>query len=262
MIAVIKIINLFLIVLLLILCLGKITNGKELDEYNIFKSKKANSINLMPLGDSITYGCGSNCSTDNGPCYCIGSSCNSCTPCVGGYRDPLWRSTPQWRYQVEFVGSVQAGAPDIDRNNEGHPGWTITQINGLVSTVLPQYQPNIILLHIGTNDIFQGASAATCIQRLIQLLGTIFNLLPTTQVLLASIIDSTFLNSSATIQQYNSLIPAVVTQFSKFNISFVDMYNSGVCKNGTSDCCIDHVHPFDAGYQIMAETWLKTLNPF
>ena len=37
--------------------------------------------------------------------------------------------------------------------HEGHSGWTISQLSPLVPTPALDGKPNIILLHIGTNDI-------------------------------------------------------------------------------------------------------------
>src|SRR5204863_464849 len=75
-------------------------------------------LRLMPLGDSITYG--------------IGSSDGS------GYRARLWDDLAG--NNVDFVGSQQSGrVPDPD--NEGHSGWVIDQLTGLVKTSPPSYRP-------------------------------------------------------------------------------------------------------------------------
>src|SRR5947209_14639864 len=92
-------------------------------------------IRVMPLGDSITWGVGSS----------TGSS----------YRADLWRRlVTQAGYHIDFVGSQQSGSlPDTD--NEGHSGWRIDQIAGGIDGWLATYQPDVVLLHIGTNDMNQ-----------------------------------------------------------------------------------------------------------
>ncbi|WP_369149218.1 FG-GAP-like repeat-containing protein [Streptomyces sp. R44] len=87
----------------------------------------------MPLGDSITAGTGSETGA--------------------GYRLPLWNmSATQSRYTVDFVGSAgSAGVPDPD--NEGHSGARIGDIRASVDTWLTAAAPDVVLLHIGINDL-------------------------------------------------------------------------------------------------------------
>ncbi len=98
---------------------------------------------IMPFGDSITDG------------Y------NGDTP--GGYRVELFRLAHAAGKNITFVGSGSNGPNTVGgvafpHNHEGHSGWTIAPAGGrsgistLVSTVMPQYKPDIVLLMIGTND--------------------------------------------------------------------------------------------------------------
>src|SRR5690242_20766591 len=54
-------------------------------------------ITIMPLGDSITYG--------------VGSSTG------GGYRFQLWNDLRERGWRVDFVGSVQSGPANFDREH-------------------------------------------------------------------------------------------------------------------------------------------------
>lgn len=90
----------------------------------------------MALGDSITWGLKD--------------------PEYGGYRHLLGTLLANDGYSFEFVGSMQSGtgiAPSA--NNEGHAGWTIQQIQKGIDSQgwLETYRPDVILLHIGTNDL-------------------------------------------------------------------------------------------------------------
>ena len=84
----------------------------------------------MPLGDSITLGVN------------------------GGYRNTLRTSLTTAGCGVNYVGSqFDQYAVIGDKNHEGHPGFTISDISASVSSWLAGYQPNYVLLMIGTNDI-------------------------------------------------------------------------------------------------------------
>jgi hypothetical protein len=95
---------------------------------------------IMPLGDSITNG-----ATDGS---------NPISKRMG-YRAPLYRQLIDANYSVDFVGSLQTGnsvKPSFDTDNEGHPDWTSFDLSEKIFGFLSNTQPDIILLHAGTND--------------------------------------------------------------------------------------------------------------
>ena len=106
-------------------------------------------INIMPLGDSITY---DNRNNETRP-----------TSVRTGYRQPLWLDLISAGYDVDFVGSLEAGEsafPPFDPDNEGHNGFNADQIRDNIDAWLtaaatnPDQGPvDVVLLHIGTNDI-------------------------------------------------------------------------------------------------------------
>ena len=106
-------------------------------------------ITIMPLGDSITFDQNRN---DTRP---IGERT--------AYRQPLWLDLIGAGYNVDFVGGQVGGQdadPSFDTDNEGHPGFDADEIRDNIDSWLtatandPTQGPvNVILLHIGTNDL-------------------------------------------------------------------------------------------------------------
>jgi lysophospholipase L1-like esterase len=100
------------------------------------------TIKIMPIGNSITAG-----EHYNYPAI------NERT----GYRKDLYQMLINSGYYVDFVGSQKHGMrPEIDKdyydwNCEAYPGWTIPRISEMVENELPNYQPDILLVHVGTN---------------------------------------------------------------------------------------------------------------
>jgi hypothetical protein len=96
----------------------------------------ADPVTIMPLGDSITQG---NKTQDS-------------------YRRPLFHKLKDAGYSFRFVGSEKSnftGAPphpDFQQDNEGHYGWKITDVLPKLDGWLGQNNPDIVLLHLGTND--------------------------------------------------------------------------------------------------------------
>lgn len=197
------------------------------------------AVTVMPLGDSITFG--------------IGSSDG------GGYRLPLWNDLLAQHIHVHFVGSLQQGPDTFDTENEGHSGWRIDQIARHVVTWLHEYRPQIVLLHIGTNDIAHNYALARAPDRLSSLIDEIASADPGVRIFVALIIPC-FRNAFTLAQTaiYNQAIPALVR--SKFErgvyVQSVDMQGipaTSMLRSG--------LHPNDAGYKQMATIWMNALLP-
>ena len=102
------------------------------------------TIRIMPLGDSITQGFNSG---EIDPDRQV------------SYRKALWDKLIAAGYDVDFVGSLDSGsALFADPDHEGHEGFRDDQIAAFIYGWLEVNPADIILLHIGTNDL--GSSPA------------------------------------------------------------------------------------------------------
>ncbi|MFJ5999702.1 ricin-type beta-trefoil lectin domain protein [Streptomyces sp. NPDC092370] len=187
-------------------------------------------LRVMPLGDSITWGVGS--STGN------------------GYRAPLWNRLAADGHPLDFVGTVRNGSMS-DPDNEGHSGYRIDQIAALADASLTRYRPNVVTLHIGTNDL-QGASEVdSAIARLRSLVNQITADVPDATVLVASLVVSTSSSEERFRGTYNQATRRIVSdaQAAGKRVAFVDMSSL------TTADLADPLHPNDSGYQKMADAF-------
>ncbi|HEY9060498.1 MAG TPA: GDSL-type esterase/lipase family protein, partial [Pseudobacteroides sp.] len=190
------------------------------------------TIKIMPLGDSITDG----------------------LTVPGGYRIKLWKSITGNGQTVDFVGSMSNGPSDLgDKNHEGHSGWTISQIDTNINTWMDTYKPQIVLLHIGTNDMYQTPTGAH--ERLSTLIDKICAKLPAGGKLYVSDIIP-FPMSASNVTAYNAKIPGIVQQKAATGkpVYFVEMF-----KALTSSDLADGVHPNATGYNKMADVWYNAI---
>lgn len=188
-------------------------------------------VRVMPLGDSITYG-------DKSP---------------GGYRVGLWQKVVAGGYSVDFVGSRTEGPSSLpDRNHEGHPGWVISQIDSNITNWLRTYNPQTILLQIGTNDMWRDQRGAP--GRLNTLVDRITTLAPNTRVFVATITPISGMDPA--VRAFNATIPPMVRSKASAGkkVYLVDQYHALT----TADLA-DGVHPNARGYLKMATTWYNAL---
>ncbi|MBN1155693.1 fibronectin type III domain-containing protein, partial [candidate division KSB1 bacterium] len=89
---------------------------------------------IMPLGNSLTKG------------VIIGNPAD-----VTGYRDDLQALLTAESVTYDFVGSMTDGG-FADNNHEGHEGFTADSVANNVTSYMA-LNPDIVILHIGTNDI-------------------------------------------------------------------------------------------------------------
>jgi len=223
---------------LLLSCLALLSRNLPHPQILLIRAN-GTGIKIMPLGDSITYGQDSSTG--------------------GGYRLQLWNDLRARGFPIDFVGSLQTGPASFDRENEGHPGWTINQIAAAIVSWLMIYRPSIILLHIGTNDFVKNDDPTQAPARLRQLLNLITTTLPGATVIVAQILPlprSARLN--AEVVAYNATIPRMVQAdvAQGKHVQYVDMYHAV-----PPSMLPDQIHPNDAGYALMAKVWLHALLP-
>jgi len=210
-------------------------------------------IGIMPLGDSITSGS-------------TGSSTNS------GYRRELYFLLTAAGYSVNFVGSQIDGTVfDFDRDHEGHSafhadGSPAGDGNDIFDNVLDWLidQQNfgnptdIVLLHIGTNDITDGGEDANEVD---DILDEIYQYDPNTWVIVARIINR--VNYSQATTDFNNSVATMVQN--RINLGdellLVDMENGAgiIYSDQPGDDMADDLHPNDTGYPKMANLWFPAV---
>jgi len=199
---------------------------------------------IMPLGNSITY---DEYHTDDRP-----ASQKS------GYRNYLWYKLRDIEYSADFVGSKYTGSaikPSFDGDNEGHPGWTSYEIAENVYHFLEMNTPDIVLLHIGTNDWDRSSEGVEHILNEIDRFED--NNGVHIEVILAKIINRS--SYTSIISDFNSNVEAMAEN--RINngddIKIVDM-EYGADINYDKDIK-DGTHPNNCGYEKMANVWFAAL---
>jgi len=205
------------------------------------KSNGSKPVKIMPLGNSITQS---------------DSNHNS-------YRRNLWKKLQAGGYNVDFVGSKTKHNlwstppdPDFDLNHEGHWGWRADQILKKIDTWAHRYQPDIVLLHLGHNDIFQANSLQSTINEMEHIIDILRRHKPSVTVLLAQLIPTH--PQSTSIQKLNSKIPELAKSKNSAT-SPVIVVNQWEGFDASADT-YDGVHPNESGEEKMATRWYMALS--
>ena len=189
-------------------------------------------VRIMALGDSITHG---------------GST--------GGYRDLVAATLATSGYTVDFVGTMEGGPVGAQRDNEGHPGWTIGMIDAEVGHWLFASDPRTVLLQAGTNDILAGRTAAQAANDLATLVAHILAYKPGIELFVAQL-PPIFNDKYTVVQQFNALVPGIVSAAGS-HVHLVNLFGDLVYPDDYFPS--DVVHPDESGYVKMAPKWSAAL---
>src|ERR1700730_5702957 len=217
---------------------------------------KGVSVKIMPVGDSITEG----------------------KYTQGGYRKPLYQMLKDNGYSVTFVAKEDNEDPANDTGfstgmeNPNHEGYGSARIGMLlnggttekhtalpIKTSLANNNPDVVLIMLGTNDIFGITPTDRMQQTMEKLLTTIFEQNPNTTVVLASIPPISKIEArNADVNAYNAVLPEIVAKEKALNhkIEFADIHS---VFTDPADLSEDKVHPSATGYNKMAALWYSIL---
>ena len=211
----------------------------------------ADPFSIMPLGDSLTTGYNDSMQDNN---YLI------------GYRQKLYGDLISGGYDIDFVGSLSSGIsalPAFDINHEGHGGWCADgclppygDIKDNVYDFLVNNPADVVLLHIGTNDIDNGVQNPVAVGGILDEIDR-YNQKVT--VILARIVSRTDGKADLTTAFNDSVYAIALDRIANGDkIIWVDMESALTYPDDLDD----PLHPNQTGYNKMAVVWYNALQTF
>jgi lysophospholipase L1-like esterase len=216
------------------------------------QASKAETVTILPLGDSITDGNGFN-------------NPNS------SYRDELYTSLSNEGFDTTFVGTQSNFFGSIQLYHEGHPGERADFIDSNIDAWYDGYltsfninQVDIVLLHAGTNDILHhidGSFPTTDAQTRLDIEGIISKLQvknPNITVLVAKLIplEATVTDKAAGLNALLNTTWANSVSTTASSVIIVDQNSGFITPNDYADT---DIHPNQSGENKMASKWFDTL---
>jgi hypothetical protein len=229
----------FFVVCALIALFGMGTTGFVLHTPKV--QAASSPVKIMPLGDSITAG-------------------------PGCWRAILWDNLQSAGYtNIHFVGTQQGGGCQTayyDINHEGHGGFSAAGIasQNLLPGWLSATNPDIVLMHLGTNDIFANPATSTILAAYSTLVSQMRANNPNMRILVAQIIPMNPSGCSYCAQDVinlNAAIPAWAASLTTAQSPVIPV-DQWTGFDATTDT-VDGIHPNDTGFQKMAARWFPPL---
>jgi lysophospholipase L1-like esterase len=225
---------------------GSTTEASADDPTWVSKVTFPPTVSILPLGDSITQ---ANLDRQS-------------------YRYPLWIKLIDAGISFDLVGSQNSNPqgnpvwPDyhglsFDRDHEGHGGWRAEQILDSLPLWLNDYTPDIVLLHIGTNDVLDGQSTQSTVDEIKLIIDELRDDNPRVIVLLAKLIPTASPDENQGIVDLNSRMDRIAaSKATPVSPVLVVDQNSGFDADQDT---YDGIHPNRAGEENIAERWAHAI---
>lgn len=228
--------------------------------FSVPETSALSQVNIMPIGDSITFGLGED----------------------GGYRKYLDYALKTKDISFDMVGPEGKNSDSFtyngqfcqyDGNHAGYSGFTIKQQypipswgeNGLLERLkkkdaVKNAKPDIVLLIIGTNDMTANRNLSDCEKDLHMLIDYILGDMPEGGVIfMGSIPEFTAYGGNAQrVGNYNNTVKKVAESYGD-NVRFADVHGS---LNGMADMSNDNLHPSGKGYEKMGKFWAEVIEEY
>jgi len=221
-------------------------------------------VRILPLGDSITQGG----ITDREEYT---------------YRFPLQQLLLDAEVQFDFIGSVHTGLqpeakwPDVapgvpfDPDHEGHYGWKTAEVRDRLKESLQLYEPpDIVLVHLGTNDQNAAKGAKNEVeekrlltQAIVQPLEDIIQMLRVRNSKVVILVGHLMFDSEQA-RQIRLLVEAMANRLSTPDSPVVTVhhYRGFIVKPGPGSDTFDWAHPNPQGQAKMAIAWFEIMKPY
>ncbi|MDE3720440.1 cellulose binding domain-containing protein [Nocardiopsis sp. N85] len=211
--------------------------------------------------------CGFDTEDEGGDAVRIMALGDSITGSPGCWRALLWRDLVDAGRKVDFVGTLPGDGCGFayDGDHEGHGGYLVTNVasQGLLVDWLRRSDPDTVLMHFGTNDVWNGIPAADILAAYDTLLAQMRAHDPNVHLLVAQIIPMDSDRSCATcgqgVRDLNAAIPgwAEANATPESPITVVDQWTGF----DTDADTYDGVHPSASGDRRIADRWFAALAP-
>jgi len=216
----------------------------------------------------------------------IGNSITNGTDKYNSYRRALWKKLHDAGFNFDMIGSWDrhhmggdVPDPDFDMDHEGHSGWNSADImdppawdsvRGNIKRWLQTYTPDVVLIELGTNDVFQCRKEDEVIRDLDKLISMLRSKNSQVHIFVSNIIP---LGSAWTTKNlchtkpYGELIGDLNNRLTEWIPRITQPHSPAILVDQFSGLdpnrhMYDDIHPNTEGEEIMAQRWFDAIRPY
>jgi lysophospholipase L1-like esterase len=187
---------------------------------------------------------------------CLGASIvkGETSPGTIGFRKVLRDDLVGFGVPVNMVGSVQLGDM-VDNDLEAYGGNLVTQIYAHAKNIVPQQQPNVLVINVGTNNVLQNIDIDKAGAQMKVFIDYLLETSPRSLVVLSTLLTNTVPNLEPSILNINAQYRNLMSSYENANkpVVLAELHPSagiaGVPQ--VSDIGPDGSHPLVSGYEKM-----------
>lgn len=217
----------------------------------------------------------------------LGNSITNGTDKYNSYRRALWQLLQKQGYNFDMIGSWSSHHmggpvpdPDFDMDHDGHSGWKASDViappdwdkqRGNIHDWLQQYTPDIVLLELGTNEVFQCVTVKDALHYINAIIDSLRKKNKQVKILLAQIPPLGKKWADKKLCGNTIAYITVLLQFNKQVKIFAAKKNTAVSPVMIVDQftgivpatdLYDDIHPNKKGEQKMAVNWYRAISRY
>lgn len=174
------------------------------------------------------------------------------------YRSHLAAAALQRGCELAFVGEYADASTQVATRHSAISGIRADTVDAsYITPWMRNARPDVVLIHLGTNDSWQGRPAAATVGSLGNIIDKVRQVNPGARIFLAQIIPATLPNLNGLASQVNALIPGLAAAKTSA-ASPVTVVDQATGFNAAADTS-DGVHPTQNGQNKMGARWFEAM---
>ncbi|KAI1135865.1 carbohydrate esterase family 3 protein [Hypoxylon sp. FL0543] len=161
---------------------------------------------------------------------------------------------------VNMVGSQRFGEM-LDNDLEAYGGNRVDQIHEHATHIVPQLQPNIFLIQVGTNNVLQNRDVDKAGADMEDFINYLLDASPRSTVVFSTCLTNTVPDCEPRILDVNQQYRELVKKFDSKPVLLAEMHPSAGFPDRpqVADIGPDGTHPSDHGYDLMGHIFTKAI---
>ncbi|KAI1098960.1 carbohydrate esterase family 3 protein [Jackrogersella minutella] len=159
---------------------------------------------------------------------------------------------------VNMVGSQRFGNM-LDNDLEAYGGNRISQIHDHATQIVPQLQPNVFLIQVGTNNVLQDRDVNKTGADMEDFVNYLLEASPRSTVVFSTCLTNTVPDCEPKILDVNQQFRELIKKYESKPVLLAEMHPSGGFPDRpqAADIGPDGTHPTDYGYELMGHIFTK-----